>query len=75
MDKLMDMQKANILLPEEILQAIENTMLIEITDQKAVKVLYELEEQNLIRVIKENFISFKQNSLTNTEIYFLGKTQ
>ena len=71
----MDMQKANILLPEEILQAIENTMLIEITDQKAVKVLYELEEQNLIRVIKENFISFKQNSLTNTEIYFLGKTQ
>ena len=30
-------------------------MLIEITDQKAVRLLHELEEQNLIKVIQENF--------------------
>ena len=30
-------------------------MLIEITDPKAVRLLHELEEQNLIKVIQENF--------------------
>ena len=38
---------------------MEKTMLIEITDQKAVKLLHELEEQNLIKVIQENVTSIK----------------
>ncbi|MBK8393141.1 MAG: hypothetical protein IPL23_29405 [Saprospiraceae bacterium] len=38
---------------------MEKTMLIEITDQKAVRLLHELEEQNLIKVIQENFTAPK----------------
>lgn len=33
---------------------MENTMLIEVTDQKARRLLHELEELNLIKVLKEN---------------------
>lgn len=34
---------------------MENTILIQVTNEKALKLLYELQELNLIRVIKENF--------------------
>jgi hypothetical protein len=33
---------------------MENTMLIEITNQKAIGLLHELEELHLIKVLKEN---------------------
>ena len=38
---------------------MENTMLIEVTNQKALKLLHELEELHLIKVLKENFPSTK----------------
>ena len=38
---------------------MENTMLIQVTNQKAVGLLHELEELNLIKVLKENLISAK----------------
>ncbi len=34
---------------------MENTMLIQVTNQKAVGLLHELEELNLIKVLQENF--------------------
>ncbi len=34
---------------------MDNTMLIQVTNQKAVGLLYELEELHLIKVLKENF--------------------
>jgi hypothetical protein len=34
---------------------MENTMLIELTHEKAAKLLHELEELHLIKVLKENF--------------------
>lgn len=34
---------------------MENTILIQITNEKAMKLLYELQELNLIKVLKENF--------------------
>ncbi|MBX2929193.1 MAG: hypothetical protein KF852_15265 [Saprospiraceae bacterium] len=34
---------------------MENTMLIQVTNKKAINLLHELEELNLIRVIQENF--------------------
>lgn len=37
-------------------------MLIELTNQKAAKLLYELEELNLIKVIKKNVINNKKLS-------------
>lgn len=36
---------------------MENTMLIQVTNQKAIGLLYELEELHLIKVLKENFDS------------------
>lgn len=33
---------------------MENTMLIQLTNQKAIRLLHELEELNLIKVLKEN---------------------
>jgi flagellar biogenesis protein FliO len=33
---------------------MDNTMLIQITNQKAIRLLHELEELHLIKVIKEN---------------------
>lgn len=38
---------------------MDNTMLIEVTNQKALALLHELEELHLIKVLKENFISAK----------------
>jgi hypothetical protein len=38
---------------------MENTMLIQVTNQKAVGLLHELEELHLIKVIKENIIPIK----------------
>jgi hypothetical protein len=38
---------------------MENTMLIEITNKKALGLLHELEELNLIKVIKDNFPNTK----------------
>ena len=38
---------------------MENTMLIKVTNQKVLKLLHELEELNLIKVIKENFTPTK----------------
>ena len=38
---------------------MENTMLIQVTNQKAVGLLYELEELDLIKVLKENFTTDK----------------
>lgn len=35
-------------------QGMENTMLIQITNLKAIKLLYELEELHLIKVMEEN---------------------
>ncbi len=34
---------------------MENTMLIQVTNQKAIGLLHELEELHLIKVLKENF--------------------
>ncbi len=34
---------------------MDNTMLIQVTNQKAVRLLHELEELHLIKVLKENF--------------------
>lgn len=39
---------------------MDNTMLIQVTNQKAVGLLHELEELHLIKVIKENFVPIKQ---------------
>ena len=35
---------------------MENTMLIQITNQKALKLLYELEELHIIKVLKKNLV-------------------
>lgn len=35
---------------------MENTMLIQLTNQKAIGLLHELEELNLIKVLKENIV-------------------
>jgi hypothetical protein len=34
---------------------MNNTMLIEVTNQKAIRLLHELEELHLIKVLKKNF--------------------
>jgi hypothetical protein len=39
---------------------MDNTMLIQVTNQKAVGLLHELEELHLIKVLKENFAPVKQ---------------
>ena len=39
---------------------MDNTMLIQVTNQKAVGLLHELEELHLIKVLKENFAPAKQ---------------
>jgi hypothetical protein len=39
---------------------MDNTMLIQVTNQKAVGLLHELQELHLIKVIKENFTPVKQ---------------
>lgn len=39
---------------------MDNTMLIQITNQKAIGLLHELQELNLIKVLKENFTPVKQ---------------
>jgi hypothetical protein len=39
---------------------MDNTMLIQITNQKAVGLLHELEELDLIKVLKPNFVPAKQ---------------
>ena len=36
---------------------MNNTMLIQVTNQKAIKLLHELQELHLIKVLKENFAS------------------
>lgn len=38
---------------------MENTILIQLTNQKALGLLHELEELNLIKVIKENIVPAK----------------
>lgn len=38
---------------------MNNTMLIQLTNQKAAKLLYDLEQLNLIKVLKENIITPK----------------
>jgi hypothetical protein len=38
---------------------MDNTMLIQVTNQKAVRLLHELEELHLIKVLKENFVPAK----------------
>jgi hypothetical protein len=38
---------------------MDNTMLIQVTNQKAIGLLHELEELHLIKVIKENFTPTK----------------
>jgi hypothetical protein len=38
---------------------MENTMLIQLTNQKAIGLLHELEELNLIKVLKENVVPAK----------------
>mgnify|MGYP001788504564 FL=1 len=38
---------------------MDNTMLIQVTNQKAIGLLHELQELHLIRVIKENFTPVK----------------
>lgn len=38
---------------------MDNTMLIQITNPKALGLLHELEELHLIKVLKENFVSDK----------------
>ena len=38
---------------------MENTMLIQVTNQKAIGLIHELEELHLIKVIKENFTPAK----------------
>jgi hypothetical protein len=39
---------------------MDNTMLIQITNKKAFRLLHELEELNLIKVLKENYAPAKQ---------------
>ncbi|MCX6323000.1 MAG: hypothetical protein NTZ41_02220 [Sphingobacteriales bacterium] len=39
---------------------MDNTMLIQVTNQKAVRLLHELQELHLIKVLKENFTPVKQ---------------
>jgi len=39
---------------------MDNTMLIQVTNQKAVRLLQELQELHLIKVLKENFTPVKQ---------------
>ncbi len=38
---------------------MDNTMLIQVTNQKAIRLLHELEALHLIKVIKENFTPTK----------------
>lgn len=52
---------------------MDNTMVIQVTNQKAIGLLHELEELNLIKVIKENFtagnkkLSDKYRGIINKE--------
>ncbi len=39
---------------------MDNTMLIQVTNQKAVGLLHELQELHLIKVLKENIVPVKQ---------------
>jgi hypothetical protein len=39
---------------------MDNTMLIQVTNQKAVRLLHEMQELHLIKVLKENFTPVKQ---------------
>ena len=39
---------------------MDNTMLIQVTNQKAIGLLHELQELHLIKVLKENFVPIKQ---------------
>ena len=48
---------------------MENTMLIQVTDQKAMGLLHELEELHLIKVLKENPDPAKKNFPANTGAY------
>ena len=41
---------------------MENTMLIELTNQKAIKLLRDLEDLNIIKVLKENITEKKKLS-------------
>ena len=38
---------------------MDNTMLIQVTNQKALRLLYELEELHLIKVLREDFVPEK----------------
>lgn len=38
---------------------MDNTMLIQVTNQKAIRLLHELEELHLIKVLKENLVPAK----------------
>jgi hypothetical protein len=43
---------------------MDNTMLIQVTNQKAIGLLHELEELRLIKVLKENFAPVKIKTIS-----------
>ena len=46
---------------------MDNTFLIQVTNQKALRLLHELEELDLIKVLKEDSLTQKQIYLINTK--------
>lgn len=54
---------------------MDNTMLIEVTNQKALGLLHELEELNLIKVLKKNFKPVKNTKLSDKYRGIITKEQ
>ena len=53
---------------------MDNTMLIQVTNQKAIKLLHELEELHLIKVLKEN-VAFTKTKLSGKYKGIISKEQ
>lgn len=53
-----------------LVDIMENTLLMQLTNDKALRLLHELEELNLIKVLIRILHSLKLNYLTNTEVFF-----
>lgn len=51
---------------------MENTMLIQLTNQKAAKLLHELEELQLIKVLQENVASVADRGATKLSDKYKG---
>jgi hypothetical protein len=56
------------------LRDMENTMLIQVTNQKALRLLHELEELHIIKVFKKNLV-LEKNKLSDKYRGFISKQE